>query len=554
MGNKYTKTYTISTGVNDGYVVHDTLTLYNSEYSLLIGYDAYNETGDNCDSYIGFNNVIIPKNSTILSAVLKFNVYRCYDGYVNTQLKISTNYIIPNTYMQFDSMIGTTNYISFNQSEIYTESFTQLDIKALIQEVINRSDWISGNNLVVFSTNTTKEVNTATIDIDSYEFDPSVELVITYEEPEVITLESLFKKNRLEFFEYELLTIQNGEYKHSEYITDKIIDCRVTTDFTRNVITNCMIQMNDYSTINFLSDLIKPWYCMIVDGNTYKFPLGQFMLLSPRKDSDSINIVRYITGYDLSYALEQDKIIESISFNSGDNVVEAIETLLNSVGTWVKYSIEPSIETFAEDVSYELGRSKLYIINTLLSTINYYPLWCNGEGVFKGIPWSSKPNITYEFIDDENSIYEPGIQLTEDYTQMYNRVVIINNQLEADTEPLYKVLTFEDINLSSHPFSYTNILRYVTKKVYSEATSQALVDSLAEKELLKLLEIEQSINYDHAFVSSRLTDGLPWQGDGFKFRNNKLDIDYDYKIEKHQIYLVPGTTIKSTIKRVNNIV
>jgi hypothetical protein len=326
---------------------------------------------------------------------------------------------------------------------------------------------------------------------------------------------TIFDNGGQEYFTYELLTLSGGVYKHSQWISDYVESAGIEIDFDRSIVTSAKFQLKDISDINYLSDLIKPWYNFAVNGTTYPIPLGHYMLLSPQKQSDGNLVSRNIDGYDLLKALDQDKTIVSKSFASGVNVVETIKGLLDDVGTWVNYNIEPSDETLSEDVSYELGKSTLYIINSLLNMINYYPLWVNGNGIYKGVPWTATPNIAHEFIDNNLSLYEEDVNLDVDYSEIYNRVVIINNQLEENTEPLYKVWTMEDEGLATHPFSYTNIGRYVTKIFESEATSQSYVDLRARRELRKMLEIEESVNYKHAFVTSRLDDGIPWQGDAY---------------------------------------
>jgi len=362
-----------------------------------------------------------------------------------------------------------------------------------------------------------------------------------------------FTRNRLESFEFELLSLNNERYENAGWVTDYVIkkNSSITMDFTRNVIGTASFSIRNNTDINYLSDLIRPWYVL---NDTYRFPLGTYMLSSPRKKSDGKMVSRPIQGYDLLLALEQDKMITSVTYEAGENVIDIIETLLYIVGAnlWVNADITPSSEVLATNVSYELGRSKLFIINSLLNMINYYPLWADGNGVFRSIPWTNEPNKTYEFIDDNLSIYTPNIDLTLDYTDMYNRVVIINNQLAQDTEPLYKVWTFEDESLGSHPFSYSSLGRYITKIFQSDAVSQDYVDLRARRELLKMLEIEEAVNYNHAFISSRENDGLPWQGDCYRFKNTKLDVDSIYKLEAFTYKLETGSLVNSRIKRIRS--
>ena len=363
-------------------------------------------------------------------------------------------------------------------------------------------------------------------------------------------MSTIFDQGGMETFKFELLTLQSGIYKHSQFITDYVENANIDINFEQSIISGANFTIKHLPEINYLKDLIKPWYCLTVNGTTYEIPLGHYMLLSPNQNSYCGLVNRVIIGYDLLKALDQDKTIVSQTFEEGTNVVEAIEDLLDTVGTWVKYQIEPNDETLGEDVSYEVGRSKLFIINSLLNMINYYPLWVNGNGIYKGIPWSPTPNIAHEFIDNDTSLYEDNVNLDIDYSNGYNRVKVIVNQLQEDTEPLEAVLDMEDEGLEDHPFSYTNIGRYVTQIFQSEAVTQDYVDLRARRELRKMLEIEEAVSYNHAFVTPRLDDGIPWQGDAYRFKNSDLNLDYIYKIIKQSYVLSHGVNVKSTIRRV----
>lgn len=400
------------------------------------------------------------------------------------------------------------------------------------------------------STNIAITINVPGINIVCESPTPSVRTSFI---PVIVTIGgNYFTRNRYEKFEFELLSLNNEKYENAGWVTDYVIrdSSNITIDFSRDVIGSANLHIRNNTDINYLSDLIRPWYVL---NDTYRFPLGTYMLSSPKKKSDSKIVSRQIQAYDLLLALEQDKMISSYSISAGTNVIEAIETLIYDYTTlWTQADIIPSDEVLATDVSYELGRSKLFIINSLLNMINYYPLWSDGNGVFRSIPWTNEANVCYEFIDDSLSIYTPNIELNLDYTNMYNRVVIINNQLTQNTAPLYKVWTFENENLGSHPFSYSSIGRYITKIFQSDAVSQDYVDLRARRELLKMLEIEEAVIYNHAFISARENDGLPWQGDSYRFKNSKLDVDSIYKLEAFTYNLKTGGLVNSKIKRIRS--
>jgi hypothetical protein len=540
----------VSSGDNDGYVTYDTLDFSNSTQFLLLGWDIYYDDGD-CDIFMGFDNIDIPQGSNIISATISFFWTRIDNGYVDTELHGNIDYNIPTDYSEFNSMTATENYINIRQDDYDDWQNTEYDVTDIVQELINRGDWKALNNIVFFTKNTQKETSDSGADIDPFETGNYQKLTIKYEPPVEYTLEQILQDNRLEYYEYEKLSLSDGEYNHAGYLQNLVRPGGdISINFDRKIIGTCNLTVNDNADLNYLSDLIRVWYCIVYKETTYKFPLGTYMLLSPTRSSDGKVIERPIYGYDLTYALQQDKITTSITYSAGTNVVSTIESILDSVGSWVIYNIPASSETLAEDASYELGKSKLFIVNSLLNKINYYPIWASGRGVFRSMPWSEIPNIIWTFNDDSKSLYASGILQRKDYADIYNKVVIIARQLTQDTEPLYKELTFEDIDLEDIDFSYSNISRYITKVFNSEATSQSYVDSRAERELRKMTEIEESINYKHALVFGRFNDGLPFNGDCFKFKNELLDLDYTYKIESIKITLSTGKLVNSMIRRV----
>lgn len=548
---RYQKSFFVSQNENDGYVVHDTSGFVDVAASLIAGWQDYLGTGD-CDFFLAFDNVSIPEGAKILNATLRLNLYQSYNGYVDTEIKISIDNTIPTSYATFDAMVGGEKYFDIHIDVQAEEQIFIYNVTELIQEKIENQLWDENNNIIFFSSNTSKETSDSMLDFDAYEYNPISELTILYEIEDPITLNDILENDRNEYFEYEKLSLDsNGEYVHAEYLDEKVQPGGdININFDRDVIGSINLNLIDESGMNFISDLIRPWYCVNYNDEVYKFPLGTYFLFSPKSQSDGNYVERPSYGYDMLYALEQDKINSSVTYDAGETVTDIIFDLLDNVGSWVKYNIPESSETLVEDASYEIGRSKLFLINSLLNKINYYPLWSSGMGIYRSIPWSDVYNVSWTFNDDATSLYVPGILENTNYMTVCNKVIIIARQLTADTEPLYKVLTFEDIDLENHPISYTNIGRYITKVLYSEATSQSYVDLRAERELRKMLEIEKSITFKHAFVSGRFGDGLPYQGDAYLFNNELLNLGHYYKIENMKMFLDTGKLVNSTIRRV----
>ena len=360
---------------------------------------------------------------------------------------------------------------------------------------------------------------------------------------------NMFTRNRIESYEYELYTLQNGVYKTAGLINN-VLSGSISLDFERDIITIGNLQLKDNNDIDFLKDIINPKYCLTYQGTVYKYSLGMFKMSSPVEDVNTITI-REVTLHDLSLSVLQSKITESVTIPAGQVVTDVVKSILFDVSTWIKYNIQDSSETLLENMTYEVGKSRLFIVNSLLNTINYYPLFCTGNGVFISFPWEELPNISYEFLDNNEGIYKRNFKINLDYSNIYNRVTIIAKQLTEDAIPLISVKTFEDFGLDAHPLSYTSLGEYKDYKFDSEATSQTYLDLRAKREIYKMLEIEKNISYSHGFVSSRENDGLPRFGDAYRFRNLDKEIDEVFKIKSMSLELIPCNLVNSKINRIS---
>jgi hypothetical protein len=573
--------YLVTQGTN--YVIAVMCTQGTEELALRIGYDgttlahdgnyASNSSGSWSASTsrevifevlgdlasITVTTPLINCNVTALAPTVKYNeriiapLINCNVTALTPTVKINMKVDVPLINCNVTALVPTVTH-NIRISVPLINCNVQALTPTVKHNIIINAPLINCNVTALAPTVTLKEditINVPLIEITCEALTPRIRII--YPANFIVSAGNYFTKNRYEKFEFELLSLNNERYENAGWVTDYVIkdSASITMDFSRDVIGSVSFNIRNNTNINYLVDLIRPWYVL---NDTYRFPLGTFMLSSPKKKSDAKLVTRPIQGYDLLLALEQDKMINSVTYEAGESVIDIIEnTLLYSYETlWVNADIEPSDEVLATDVSYELGKSKLFIINSLLNMINYYPLWVDGNGVFRSIPWNKETNKCYEFIDDNLSIYAPGIELNLDYTNMYNRVVIINNQLAQDTEPLYKVWTFENEGLGSHPLSYSSLGRYITKIFQSDAVSQDYVDLRARRELLKMLEIEESVDYKHMFISARENDGLPWQGDSYRFKNTKLDVDSIYKLESMTYNLKTGGLVNSKIKRIRS--
>lgn len=563
-------TFYPSHSFDDGFVLKNYIsevyqdTDFENTEDLIIGDWEHGSSYTIAHSYIRFRNVNISKGSTIRVATLRlycmFTYDDAYDCDVRSYLEKTANPNSISDAADFESRAASlsTAYGEFNVLDADRE-WLEVDITSALQEIIDQQEWINGNNAqAILLTQASAHSDPFDTDVyleafdNLYETGYIPELVVEWDEPPeptpVLPQYDHFYNNRLETFEYELLKLDNGIYKTAGLLDlVKRNSGVVSMDFTRDVIGDLKLELIDDSSIDYITDLIRPWF--IINGNRY--PMGTYFLNKPIDSVTDRAISHSVEGTDILEALEQDKVDSSYVAYKGDNVITLVKALIASVGSWVRYEIQDNAATLSEDMSYEIGRSKLFIINGLLNTINYYPLWSNGYGVLKTIAWKEDPQITWTFRDDEYSLYKGDFKRTKNYIDIYNKVILVANQAEADTEPLVSVKTMEDVGLSAHPLSYTNINRYITRKFDSEASTQGYLDLRAKRELYKMLEAQEDIEFVHAFVTRR-ADGLPNQGDAYAFYNKTNQ--GVYLLKKQVFNLKPGGLVGTTMQQIREVV
>jgi len=348
-----------------------------------------------------------------------------------------------------------------------------------------------------------------------------------------------FLSGRYERFEYELSKFADGKY-----ISDGLIDVKeasINVDFTRNIIATASITIKKNTEFNYHSDMIRIYYVL---NDLYRYPLGTFHLSVPENASNNTTFIpSTIECFDKLIVLEQDKLEYTYVAEAGEKVTDLVINLIGDL----QNEIIASDAVLTENLIYEAGKSKLSIINSLLKMINYQQIFADGLGTLRAIPWQAEYNIVWDFFDDENGLYMPAFNHKQDYSDIYNKVVVYTNNTTEDEEPLTAVKTLEDAGLDYLPFSYTNIGRYITKIFDSEAVEQSYLTERALRELKKMAELQETINYKHAFAVKRL-DGMLYPGDCYKFRNNLNSLYADYLIESYTWTLKAGQMVNTKLK------
>jgi len=291
--------------------------------------------------------------------------------------------------------------------------------------------------------------------------------------------------------------------------------------------------------VDWLTDRIKP--VIIIDGLPEQ-PLGVYLASEAPEHWGGTGRTWSIKLLDKLSILDQDAVEDTYALDAGTVVTDKIVELIESTGE-TNHAITPSPATLSAPLVWEPATSKLKIINDLLSTINYFSLYCDHNGQYRGEPYVRPANrpILWEFLDGEKSIYSPEFTRDRDLYGIPNKVIVVSQG--TGTEP---ALTATATNSDpSSPYSTVSRGRTIVhKETGVEIVDQDTLDNYARRRLIELTSPTSSIDVSHAYVP-----GLTFNA-AVRVRNVPAGIDHRHVITKMWVSLDPTVLARSTLREV----
>ncbi len=153
-----TLNYQVSAGGDDTYI--DYVTFNGTGGIISTGNSGHVDNVRN--SSIRFLGVSIPQGSLVLHAYLKLTAYESNSETVASKIYANdeNNAVAPTSYAEFAALGLTATSISW-VSSVWTQNveYTSPDIATVIQEIIDRSGWVSGNALQILWKDNGSDVN-----------------------------------------------------------------------------------------------------------------------------------------------------------------------------------------------------------------------------------------------------------------------------------------------------------------------------------------------------------------------------------------------------------
>lgn len=326
---------------------------------------------------------------------------------------------------------------------------------------------------------------------------------------------ALHSEMRYVDFRYELLTSANARIRDIELMISGAIYHNSGADVKRTA----RFAMNATENINWGKDRIRPWFRLRVRSepvnnegdNWVEWPLGVFLLSSPKRAISSTAHTRNVDAYDQGLVLMDDKSVDRTTIASGTNVIDAVAFIMASAGI-DHMNLVPTSETLPVTMEWKPGVPKLHIINAMLQSINYWPVYFDSLGVAVARPYTQGAirATEYTYTADHDSVLNHKIASELDLFDAPNKWVA--HVSEPDRPPLRSEHTNTSPASPTSTFSRDRVILKVLDNV--EATSQAILDQI----VLREAEAD-NMHYERATIQTAL---MPHHED-----NDLIAIDYD---------------------------
>lgn len=290
--------------------------------------------------------------------------------------------------------------------------------------------------------------------------------------------------------------------------------------------------------IDWSSDRLAIRYTL----NGQSWPMGVFLISTPRVDydDDTGTATAEVTLLDKLTVLDQDRLDGSYAIPAGTNVANAIRSVIASTGE-TAVTISDDTRTTSGSLAWEADTSKLTVVNDLLDVINFQPLRCDGNGVYRSGPYVA-PNrrpIKRIMREGEDSLHVPTWTREQDWYSIPNKVVMIsaagtdNATTGTPSESFRSVATNTD---PESPYSYQRRGRWIVSTIKDvEVANQATLDELAQMQLGLQTSRVSNLTVTHAMIPElELEDRLQ-----LETRNHTADV----WIRTYSVTMEPGALV-----------
>lgn len=256
---------------------------------------------------------------------------------------------------------------------------------------------------------------------------------------------------------------------------------------------------------------LRPYMTLHAEGlSPAKFYLGVYVPATPQAPMDSPEPVYTVTGYDLTSMLDIP-LVNDLSYPAGTNIFGVILNILTQYGNnfggysphvWINFGGPlPNTMQNATTFSADGSTSYLDVVNALLVSISYYPLFTDQYGSWQFIKWVDPRTDTvdwvFDFTDPDNSMVDPSGSWSPDYWKVPNQWRFIQQGLPV--APVEGAGQYTITNQSSGPCSIDRQIGRIIQS-YQTVNAASQIDLMNQGTALMIadLQLAETISFNSA--------------------------------------------------------
>lgn len=237
-------------------------------------------------------------------------------------------------------------------------------------------------------------------------------------------------------------------------------------------------------------------------------PVGVFLCAAPVEQWEVTGLTRQVELADKLSILDQDIAsgdpsgIAAYALDTGTNIINTVKALIAETGE-VAPAIAPDAKVLASPMVWEIGATRLKVVNDLLDAAGYFSLYCDGQGQYQATPYVQPADRVpvyssiAPFSSGPQSLMDPSWTRDRDIYSIPNRYLLVG-QGNGTNPALTSLATNVD---PDSPYSFPSRGRWVTvTEVGVEAASQAELDTLARARLSRATSVTNQLTVKHAFL------------------------------------------------------
>lgn len=268
--------------------------------------------------------------------------------------------------------------------------------------------------------------------------------------------------------------------------------------------------------------------------------LGVYFSASPTSTYTSRGNASSVEVYDGLLALDEDALPEPLYCPVGMNPITEVLAQLAIVGA-NRAAVLPTSKTLRSALTFKVGTTRLQVVNALLDAIDYFAIWCDGDGVYRIQPYVEplmRP-VEWRFTDDpDTSIIGDEITVEADTYSVPNRVVGIS-RTNGEVAPLTAEKTITD---TSSPYHHSKLGRWRTEVMQDvEVTDQEDLQKKVDRRLKEASSILRKITLRHGWVPITINSVVTLDA---------LDITGRFTVINQSIPFDPKGLVTSTLREV----